>query len=483
MLEQFREVDGRRTRQFALRSLEGLGLLLCAGAGFAVLLAAAAAAWPPLLTLDLAVTDQLNRAVADRPVLVGILHRFTGLGGSPTSWLLLATTAVWLLIRRLPRLAIYVLVTGLGAAILDPTIKLLVARARPVVGTVIATAPGNSFPSGHALGSTVTYGVLLLVFLPVVPRRARRPLLLAAVAVVGLVGFTRVALGVHYLTDVLGGWLLGVAWLGTTAVAFRRWREAPAGPRRPFLEGLAPEAAPALEPAPEAAAERLPRLREAVARLVIVWVVLLGVLVGAGLLVTEVLPGTAFDRLDEAIIRAAVDLRTPELNVVSRTASLLAGTPFIVGSAVVVGALTLAVTRRWRPLLFLAVVMIGEVTLFLAAGTIVDRSRPDVSQLEPDLPPTSSFPSGHFSAAIAWYGALALLTVATSRRTHGWAAVCAAVLLALLVAASRIFRGVHHPSDLLGSLLLALPWLATTWWTLRPTVRGERPRRADGPDG
>lgn len=467
MLEQFRGIDVRQTERFVLRSLEGLAVLLVAGVGFAVLLAAVAAAWQPLIALDLSVAAQLNRAVADRPILAGVLHRITGLGGSPTSWLVLSVTALWLLIRRQPRLAVYVIVTGLGAAILDPTIKLLVARARPVVDTVIATAPGNSFPSGHALGSTVTYGVLLLVFLPVVPRRAHRPLLLAAVAIVALVGFTRIALGVHFLTDVVGGWLLGVAWLGITAVAFQRWREAVGAPHQPLLEGLAPEAAPDLEPAPDAA-ERLPQAREVAARLVIVWVLLLGALIGAGLLVTEVLPGTAIDRLDEGIVRAAVDVRTPALNVFSRIASLLGGTPFIVGSAVVIAALTLAVTRRWRPLLFLGVAMVGEVTLFLAAGTIVGRSRPDVPQLEPDLSPTSSFPSGHVSAAITWYGALALLTVAITRRRWRWLAVAVLVLLALSVAASRIYRGVHYPTDVLGSLLLALPWLATTWWTLRP---------------
>lgn len=468
-----RVVDPRSTGGFALRSLGGLAALVVAGAAFAVLLAAVALSWPPLLAVDLTVADRLNEAVAGRPVAVVILRALSELGGAPTAWLLLSTTAVWLLIRRRPALAVYVVVTGLGAAILDPSVKLLVGRTRPVVETVVAVAPGNSFPSGHALGSMVTYGVLLLVFLPAVSRGRRMRLCVAAAAVVALVGFTRLALGVHYVTDVLGGWLLAGAWLGTTAVAFRRHRREQSGlPHRPLSEGLEPEAAPALEPAPDADEEWPPHPREVAARLVVVWVLLLGVLVAAGLLVTEVLAGTALDRFDQAILRAAVDLRTPTLNTLSRYASLLGGTPFVVTSAIVVAALTLAVTRRWRPLLFLAATMIGEVALFLTVGLIVGRSRPDVPQLDPDLPPTSSFPSGHVSAAVTWYGGLALLTIAAVHGRRRWLVVGALVLVVLLVAASRIYRGVHHPSDLLGSLLLALPWLATTWLTLRPGEDG-----------
>lgn len=476
MLDQFRSVDPGRTGRFALRSLGGLSALVVAGAAFAVLLAAVALSWPPLVALDIAIADRLNDVVSERRIVVGVLRTLSELGGSPTSWVLLSTATVWLLIRRRPGLAVYVVVTGLGAAILDPTIKLLVGRARPVVETMVATAPGNSFPSGHALGSTVMYGVLLLVFLPAVPPRARRPLGLATAAVLALVGFTRLALGVHYLTDVLGGWLLGSAWLGTTAVAFRHWREERGLPRGLLSEGLEPEAAPALEPAPDAGTERLPDLRQAAASLVVVWVLLLGVLIATGLLVTEVLPGTALDRLDEEILREAVDLRSPTRNTLSRFASLLGGTPFVVGSAIVVAALALAVSRRWKPLLFLATTMIGEVALFLTVGQIVGRPRPDVPQLDPNLPPTSSFPSGHVSAAISWYGALALLTLAATHGRRRWLVGAAFVLVVLLVAGSRIYRGVHHPSDLLGSLLLALPWLATTWLTLRPsrTANGSR---------
>ena len=108
------------------------------------------------------------------------------------------------LIRRRRRLARYVAVTGLGAATLSPLLKQLVDRLRPVVATPVATAGGPSFPSGHTLAVTVWVGVVLLVLLPVVPARYRRPAVGVGTALVVLVGLTRIALGVHFLSDVLG---------------------------------------------------------------------------------------------------------------------------------------------------------------------------------------------------------------------------------------------------------------------------------------
>src|SRR5262249_11541170 len=121
----------------------------------------------------------------------------------------------------------------------------------PVVDVPVASAPGNSFPSGHALGSIVAYGSLLLVFLPAVPRRLRRVAIAVAAAIVVLVGFTRVALGVHYVSDVLAGWLLGVAWLTVPASAFRLGRREAGQPMPPITEGLAPEADDDVTPAPD----------------------------------------------------------------------------------------------------------------------------------------------------------------------------------------------------------------------------------------
>jgi undecaprenyl-diphosphatase len=111
--------------------------------------------------------------------------------------------------------------------------------------------------------------------------------------------------------------------------------------------------------------------------------------------------------------------------------------------------------------------MFGEITLFLGAVAIVNRERPDVDRLDGQLP-TSSYPSGHLAATICLYGAIALLVLAATRRWWRWMPVAAAVLLPLLVAWGRLYRGMHHPTDLAGSLLLAAGWLAAAYLLVRP---------------
>jgi undecaprenyl-diphosphatase len=89
--------------------------------------------------------------------------------------------------------------------------------------------------------STIGYGILLLVFLPLVPRRWRIPALLAALMLVWGIGVARLMLGVHFITDVVGGFVLGIAWLIASTAAFSLWRiEEGKKPVEP-LEGLDPE--------------------------------------------------------------------------------------------------------------------------------------------------------------------------------------------------------------------------------------------------
>jgi undecaprenyl-diphosphatase len=81
----------------------------------------------------------------------------------------------------------------------------------------------------------------------------RRPLIVLGVLIVLLVGYARIGLGVHYVSDVLGGWLIGAAWLAATTAAFRAWRRDLRRPDRPLEAGLEP-AGP--EPAGSTSARR-----------------------------------------------------------------------------------------------------------------------------------------------------------------------------------------------------------------------------------
>ncbi len=95
-------------------------------------------------------------------------------------------------------------------------VKATIARQRPP-DALIATA-GFSFPSGHTLNSTVSYGLIaLLIWRSGWPAWLRRASVVGLVVLIILVGLSRIALGAHYPSDVLGGWLAGVAIVATVA--------------------------------------------------------------------------------------------------------------------------------------------------------------------------------------------------------------------------------------------------------------------------
>src|SRR4029453_8086163 len=132
--------------------------------------------------------------------------------------------AGWLLWRRQPRPAVFVLVTLVGNSVLNTVGRRAIHRARPGLPAPVAHAAGMSFPSGHAQAAVVAYSVLLLVFLPSLRGPWRRLAIGFAVVMVLGIGFSRVALGVHYASDVLAGYVLGVAWVAAMIAAFDAWR-------------------------------------------------------------------------------------------------------------------------------------------------------------------------------------------------------------------------------------------------------------------
>ena len=107
----------------------------------------------------------------------------------------------------------------------------------------------------------------------------------------------------------------------------------------------------------------------------------------------------------------------------------------------------------------------------------VSRHRPPVENLDGAMP-TSSFPSGHVAATLCLYVAIAILVMPRSDRWWRWISLAAAVVLPLAVALSRLYRGMHHPADLFGSILLTLLWVGLLYWVVRPNAdlaEGNRP--------
>lgn len=183
------------------------------------------------------------------------------------------------------------------------------------------------------------------------------------------------------------------------------------------------------------------------------WVVILGVVAAAGLALASY--GSRLPLLESEIEvnRDLVDARTPTWDDISGVVTI-AGDSLVVGPvALVVGLLLRWVLNRWRESLFIVAAVLGHWAVFLSAGMLVDRRRPDVPRLD-EAPATSSFPSGHTGAALALYAALAVVVVLRVRSR--WIKVVAAgLLLAIPVAVgwSRLYRGMHFPSDLVGSML------------------------------
>ena len=141
------------------------------------------------------------------------------------------------------RLAMWAATTVVVGSVLGFALKLIVGRARPALPDPVDEAIGYSFPSGHALNSFVILGVLVLLALPLV-RRGWRPFIWAgAAAAVALVGFARVALGVHYVSDVVSGWLIGAGLIAVTVAAFETWRRPEPRPAAEVLgKGVDPTA-------------------------------------------------------------------------------------------------------------------------------------------------------------------------------------------------------------------------------------------------
>jgi undecaprenyl-diphosphatase len=459
------------------RSLAPLITVTVAALVFTVLLIAVRLQWAPLESADHNAAAGLNGLVAGNATLVSVVKAVTFLGSNGVLWTVIGAATVILAIRRRWRLAAYLLVTGAGALVLDPVLKSLVGRLRPVVAHPIAHGTGDSFPSGHSLGSIVCYGAILLVFLPAARGRWRTAFVSVIIALIALIGISRILLGVHYLSDVVGAWAVGITWLGLTTIAFELSRSAAGQPvTDPVTEGLEPEAHADLRPArPErrAGARRYGRIAAGV---VVSWVLILGIITGLGELITKDGNGNVLG--DRTIPHWFAAHRTPGWTHWSLIFTTLGATQAILIVGLATCVVFLAVTRHWRPVIFVATVMFGELGAFLAAAAVVKRPRPTVTQLDQHLP-TSAYPSGHEAATCCLYVAVAILVIGHARGWWRWLFLIPAIAMPVLVALSRMYRGEHHPTDILGSLLFAGLWLTATTLLIKPNPDGPPP----APDG
>jgi undecaprenyl-diphosphatase len=189
-----------------------LGLALSMAALVFVALAEAVNGGAWIVQVDLALARALHASSSSAGVAA--LRAFTFLGSGAALTVVTIVVAAVLLRRRHRVLAIGWLIALAGGGLLNWALKALFARQRPTFADPLAVAHGWSFPSGHSMGTFITFGMLSYLGLLFV-RTLRARLLLVAFALGWTVamGFSRMYLGVHYLSDVLAGFAAGSMWL------------------------------------------------------------------------------------------------------------------------------------------------------------------------------------------------------------------------------------------------------------------------------
>ncbi|HET7900864.1 MAG TPA: phosphatase PAP2 family protein [Candidatus Nanopelagicales bacterium] len=207
--------------------------------------------------------------------------------------------------------------------------------------------------------------------------------------------------------------------------------------------------------------------------------VLAMVLVGIGKLIASMPKDNAYLVWERGVSTWFVSIRTPTLDTATHIGSYLAET--ITCIALLIIAMGVARWRlgRWYESWVIAAAIVGELWVFLIVTFLVDRARPGVPHLDA-APPTSSFPSGHTGAAVALYGCIAVILWRTTQRGT-WVRVLVGVccLVPLIVAVSRVYRGMHYVSDVVFGAIGGGTWLlivlTVLLWSTRP---GQRPVEA-----
>jgi undecaprenyl-diphosphatase len=159
----------------------------------------------------------------------------------------------------------------------------------------------------------------------------------------------------------------------------------------------------------------------------------------------------------------------------SLVGSSLGETLTVIAIATLVG-IGFLIARRWASVLLLATALLVEVSVFVTTTLLVPRDRPNVEQLDVS-PPTSSYPSGHTAAATALALTLAVLVGWNTRSTVvRWFAWILAVLVGPIVAVSRLYRGMHHPTDVAVGFFIGIASVVLAILAVRAWVGSTAPR-------
>jgi membrane-associated phospholipid phosphatase len=200
-------------------------------------------------------------------------------------------------------------------------------------------------------------------------------------------------------------------------------------------------------------------LLRAAAPAVAVWVVV----VGLGLLIKGPFDGLSSE---DSISKDVQGTRTPTWDTVTMVWSHIGNTEIVIGVCVLAVGVLWWRTRQWWLAIVPAIAIALQATVFVIATAVVARPRPHVPHLDP-APPTSSYPSGHVGAATALYLSFALLAQRLERPWLRRLVTTVCLLIPALVAWARLYRGMHHLSDILVGVANGVACALLAWAYLR----------------
>jgi membrane-associated phospholipid phosphatase len=204
-------------------------------------------------------------------------------------------------------------------------------------------------------------------------------------------------------------------------------------------------------------------VRDAVVRAVLPAIVLWLVIVGIGKLIDGPLGGL---QSESSVNRALQAGRSATWDTITMVWSRIGNTEIIIGTCVLMVALIWWLTRQWWVAVIPAIAISLQATVFVIATAVTGRDRPEVEHLDP-APPTSSYPSGHVGAATALYLTLAAMCQRIPNRGLRWVLTVLCLVIPLLVGYARLYRGMHHFTDVLVGFLNGIVCAVLAWGYLR----------------
>ncbi|MFN8045282.1 MAG: phosphatase PAP2 family protein [Dermatophilaceae bacterium] len=205
-------------------------------------------------------------------------------------------------------------------------------------------------------------------------------------------------------------------------------------------------------------------LRDLGMRVLLPGIVVFGIVVGLGKLIVA---SKAYSDAEERVVnRALAAERDSTWNTITMFWSHIGNTEYVIGVCIIVALIVWWRTKQWWYAVVPVIAISVQATIFVIATAVVGRPRPDVPKLDP-APPTSSFPSGHQGASTALYATFFLMATRIRRPWLRALVMALCALAPILVGYARMYRGMHHASDIAVGAALGITSAVLAWRWLR----------------